>query len=878
MKIFISLLLLISFLQSSVVVSGDDYSVIEDDKIEIIYSDEYKVETKKANTIERKVLQNYEKSYGYALDSKLYLGLLSSNNQIANAFSTQIPLNMQMNYLAGNSVIDYMASPSWLKMLLLHESAHNFQLNPKKNPLSKISHNILGNLPFTMLFFVPIFPIPNALEASFMLEGNAVFNESRFNNGGRLYNGSLLALTILQARSKNITAKKTYNNHLYFPYNRHNYVIGGFFQLYLAQEHGLDSVNKYFWNFSSQYLPIQTSWVFEKSFGGDYKSELSGFVTWLNDKYKDFKVTNENILTSSKSYAKLNSDSDEIYFLTSNHLSKPKLNVISKKDEKISSKKERFRFGEVFKVGGEYLSSSSSKTDVQKIEMGLFDKNGKLCEKSKSKIMQGVLSDGRFVYFDVKSSFDSAKLYVGDSFYDVSNSSVFIDSDDNLYYFKQKGKTKTLYKNKTPLFTLQDWYGFVVDVDKNGIYFIANSKNGSSLYRYAQGSFFKVVQGDDIVDAKLLSDDRAVLTVIRADGYDYVVSALKPANATPYSRSYFFEKRDDFNFITDDKTLNKSKPYKSYTNLKYSSLVQSFEIDENSDISFSVATIFTDPLQQNSLRLYLSRYDDETIAGVGYKNSESIVTYGVDVYALLEKDDNISSRDFGLNLSAKYPFYVSGYKRGDLKLGYHLDHDRDDREPLSLSLNFRELNSYGDSMYLNYLNSLTLFAVEDRDDYTLGAKYSYFRELGNEFYMGASLKYAKSNTDKKDKKYGIDIDDARSSNIDDPSRFVMSSLSADIYAKEVLKGSLSLYKVFNFDYYSFTIPLSLRRESIYTKYSYFDVTFLSDKDKQISEYQVGLTLELLLMHNYPVPLTFEYSYNEDVKDDGRFKVLFDLSF
>ncbi len=878
MKIFVSLLFLVAVVEASVVVSGDDYSVIENQKLEIIHADEFSDDVQIANDIERKVLQNYEKSYGYELDSKMYLGLLSSHNQIANAFSTQIPLNMQMDYIAGNSVIDYMSSPSWLKMLLLHESAHNFQINPKKNPLSRISHNILGNLPFTMLFFVPIFPIPNALEASFVLEGNAVFNESRFSNGGRLYNGSLLAMTILQSRAGYITPKRTYNNHLYFPYNRHNYVIGGFFQLYLAQKHGVDSVNRYFWNFSGQYLPIQTSWVFEKSFGGNYKSELAGFSTWLNDNYKDFVTTDGKILASSKAHTKLNSDFREIYFLTSNHKSKPKLNVISKKDGKICSKSDDFRYGEVFKVDGKYFTASSAKTDPQKIEMGLFDENGKILKKSRSKILQGVLSDGRFVYFDVKSSFDSAKLYVGDSFYDTVSSSVFIDKKENLYYFKQSGKTKTLYKNKTPLFKLNDWYGFVVDVDENGLYFIANSKNGSSLYLYSNGEFFRVTKGDDIVDAKLLDENRVLLTTIASDGYNYIVSSLEKIKETPYSRTYFFENRDDFNFIAEDNKLDSSKPYKSYTNLKYSAFNQSFEMDEDSNINFLASTIFSDPLQQNSLRLYISRFDDETLAGVGYQNSSTIVEYGLDVYGVLEKDNNISSRDFGLNLSAKYPFYVSGYKRGSLKLGYHLDHDRDEREPLSLALNFNESNRYGDSFYLNYLNSLTLFAVEDRDDITSGASYNYFKDLGYEFYFGAGVKYAKSDTDKKEKKYGINIDDAKNSNIYDPSRFVMSSLSSDIYAKEVLEGSISLYKVFNFDYYNFTVPLSLRRESIYAKYNYFDMTFLNDKSKEVSEYQVGLTLELLLMHNYEVPFTFEYSYNEDVKDNGRFNVLFDLSF
>ena len=104
----------------------------------------------------------------------------------------------------------------------------------------------------------------------------------------------------------------------------------------------------------------------------------------------------------------------------------------------------------------------------------------------------------------------------------------------------------------------------------------------------------------------------------------------------------------------------------------------------------------------------------------------------------------------------------------------------------------------------------------------------------------------------------------------------MPSIQTDLYAKEVLKGGVSLYKVLNLDYYSFTIPLSLRRESIYAKYNYYDMTFLNDKSEDFSEYIVGLNLDLLLLNSNPIPLIFEYIYNDKLVDSSRFRVLFDL--
>jgi hypothetical protein len=876
MKKLLGLLLTGHILYGDIVVSGDDYLVSTDDNdIEIIFTQEHQKEAVLAHSFEKEVLHNYEKSYGFALDSRLHLGLLSSHNQIANAFSTQFPLNIQMNYIAGAYMVDYMSTTSWLKTLLFHESAHNFQLNPKKNPLSNIAHKVVKNIPFTSLFFMPIFPVPNALESSFMLEGNAVLNESRFGNGGRLYNGSLLAMAITQSYAGYITPKRTYNNHLYFPYGAHHYIVGGFFQLYLAKKYGVDKANKYFWNFSGQYLPIQTSDIFVQTFGHDYAKELADYSTWLQSEYSEFSVSSGDIIATSQGHTKLNGNKDEVFFLTSDALSKPKLHIISKTGAVQKSVKDYFFNGKVFKIEDEYFTVSSNHTEVEKIEMALYDKKGRAVENSRSKIVQDILSDGRFAYFDVGKSFDQPALYVGDSFYDYVNSSVFVDDSDNIYYFKQEGKKRTLYKNKIAIFSIQSWFGFVVDADEDGVVFIANSKNGSSLYQY-NGKFSRLSSGDDIIDAKLLDNQNLLLTTITADGYNYIKTKIERTQQAPHERTFFFETAEDFNFKQNEpKQILKHKPYESYKNLNYSSLNHALVIEED-NVDFSIGVKFADPLGQNSANIFISRFDEETLAGVGYENSVYRLSYGTNIYGVLEKDPLVSSRDFGANLFMNYPLYKAGYQSADLNFNYHIDHDRDAREPLSLSLNFTDVKAFGKSMYANAKHSVSLFAVKERDDFIGGASYDFFHDLAYEFYAGAGLKYAYSDTNFVDAKHGIEINDNTFGLSRDPSQIVMPSIQVDLYAKEVLKGGVSLYKVLNFDTYSFTIPLSLRRESIYAKYNYYDITFLNDRSNSFSEYIVGLNLDLLLLHNNSIPLSFEYIYNDDLIDSSRFRVLFDL--
>jgi len=496
-------------------------------------------------------------------------------------------------------------------------------------------------------------------------------------------------------------------------------------------------------------------------------------------------------------------------------------------------------------------------------------------EGSQSKVIQRVLTDGRFVYFDVEKSFNEPYLYVGDESYGQVNSSVFSDDSDNIYYFKQAGKKRTLYKNREPIFSYEGWFGFVVDVDESGVYFVANSKNGSSLYLY-DGEVFRVSSGDDIVDAKLLDTNTALLATITADGYEYKKAPLTKTKAEVFNRTYFFESLPSFTSL--DKSSAKLEDIREYTSYKHMSLSGiNHEVMASEDsIDFSLRANFTDPLQQNETTLFVSRYDEETLAGIGYSNSVYRLNYGAEVYGVVEKDDNILSRDFGANLFANYPIYEVGRQKVDLDMSYHLDHDRDSREPLSIALSFKERKKYGISMYANELHDLSLFGVYDRDDLTYGAGYEYQRDLTHQFYAGLNLKYAKSDTDHTKRKYGIEIDDNSIGSHGDPSTLLMPSLDMELYAKEYTKVGVSLSKVLNLDYYSFRIPISLRREAIYAKYNYYDIDFLDGFSSNFSEYTLGLSFDLLFLHNNPIPFSIEYLYNDNLKDDTRVRMLFDL--
>ena len=862
-------------LSANVAVTGDTYKKISNEKIEVIYADEYEGLASKVLEYESGILKTYEKSFGFSLDDTQYVGILSSSNQIANAYSSQLPFNIQMNFCAGAMGVDYFAGTSWIKTLLLHETTHNFQLNPKKNRLSYYAHKVLKNSLFTTLLFAPIFPIPNVAESSFILEGNAVLNESWHNNGGRLYNGALLAMALTQARAGYITPERTYNNHLYFPYDTHNYIVGGFFQLYLAELYGIDKVNSYFYNFSGQWIPLFTNSVFEETFGKNFEESLQGYNAWLLKRHSGFVPSQGKVLFRSKSSKKLNSDDENIYILTSDMLSQPTLVQVDKKSKKITKTKTNHKMGKLFKTEGKYYSLASAHTRVDEISVGLFDEEGHFLEGSGSQAMQSVSADGKKVYFDIPSSFDEPQMYVDGKFYAKVNSSVFTYHDRH-YYFVQSGKTRTLYENKKALFSFEGWYGFVCDINDEGVYFIANTKHGSGLYRYHDSLLERMSVADDIIDARLIDKEHALIASIGAEGINFQEITLLGVPSKVEEVKYFFEDDARFGKLRFVEKASKSQRYNPLTNMHYSSLSQSVS-SAGKDINFDISANFTDALSQNSVKIFTTKSGEDVIAGVGYDSSAYRLNFGASLFGVLAHDKNESSRGFGTYMYLKYPLMHTTYEKMNLKLSYLLAGKRDEKEPLTLSLNYTNHKQYGQSMYLNSANDVQLSLGLDREDRALGLKYHFSHALGSQFYAGFDFRVAKADISKRGNKRGIKVQQY-GNRFADALNFEMPSLSDDIYVQEILNGELSLKKVFDLDAYFFSFPASLRREAIYAKYNYYKMQFLSDRRKDFHEFTLGVTADMLYFNRLPIPISMEYIINEELENANNFRVLFDLSF
>ena len=890
LKVVISLINVLAFsseVLADLVPHDEPYYKYKEDNVEIIYSEDNLPYAKQTAAVEKGLNKSYENSFDWKFDETLYVGLISCNNQIANGFSTQWPNNRQINYIGGGMMVDYFSSTSWLHTLLYHETAHNYQVNVKGSGVSRALHSVFGNGDF--FIFVP-FIIPNVMENSFMLEGNAVLNESWHGNGGRLYSGRFKAQTILQAKAGNIIASDVYNSKLAFPYGEIVYIQGGFFNLFLAEKYGLDKVNNYFKKHSEDFWwPQFTNASLEELVGVDFEDSLEEFAEHYKGLSKEFIQVEGKTIAKSQFFSSLSSSENEIFFITNESgVDTPKLITLDKKSLETKTIKDSWFQAKVIKVNDEYYTHGSRYTSPIKIEQGLFDSNGFLKEETGSKVVQGYLSDSRDVYFDVNRSFDEPKLYVGDKFYEQVNSSVFIDKSDNLYYFKQDKKKRTLYKNKTPLYSYNGFYGLVSDVDTQGnIYFVANSELGSTLYRFRNGEVTRVSKADNIIEAKLVDDTQLLIAAISDKEYYYTLNAIDEIKQEPYETKLFFEDKEYYGAFNNSKSVHEeyehvdlSNDYYSFLDMHYSGASINFGISADNDFFGNLSLTFSDPLAQNSTNIFVNRDESNTtIAGIGYSNTQYLLNYSLRAYGVIDSDELEETRDYGLIFSSSLPFYRSGYLYGAVGLNYFQDYEALTREPLSMTLTFMEQQQYGVSMYANYLNYIQLYGVSDRGDSTIGANYKFMHDIINEAYFSLEAKYSYTYAPNALESKGVKLTNATFDAMD-PSAIHMPSYNGSAYVKQAGYIDVGLQKVFNFSSYFFTFPISLQRESIYTNYKYYELEGFSTQRYNANEVRVGVTLSTVILNSLPLPISIEYIYNdaEFIEDEHDYRFLMGISF
>ena len=855
---------------------------------EIIYTQQNLPFAQYTASVEEALQPLYEAMFGYKMDEKLSVVLASSYNQIPNGFSTQIPNNRQLNYMGGVLLVDYFSATSWLDTLLYHETAHNYQMNEKDNVVSSSLHSVFAN----GVFFVPWFTVPNLFESSFMAEGNAVLNESWHGKGGRLYNGEFKIEALMQAKAGKLTPELLYNDNYNFLYGSHFYTLGGYYFYYLAKRYGLKKANAY-WKYHSHYWfwPFFTNNPMKSAVGVDFETSVLEWAKEMREEAKQVVQTHGEPIVSSQFFLPMNDDARSIYFLVNESgRDLPELIVYDKKSGSVTKEKSGWLDGKVIRLQDRYVTQSYNYTDPWRIYIGLFDSDAELIPGSGSKVIEGYLSDTEAVYFDVPTSYKEPKLYVGNKFYTTVNSSVFIHHDD-LYYFVQNDKTRTLYKNKTALTSFRGYYGHVVGVDsQGGVYFIANTRHGSGLYRYFDKKVTQASPADTIIDARLIDDTHALVATVGSDAYAYEKIKLQQIDRRPYEVKLFVESKPYYR-KADPKIhpqptpkLDLKRSFTPFLDMRYSATNLLFGEDTKAGFIYDVSFNFADPMTLNALGMFVSRGTDEyTLAGASYSNDQYFVNFLLSGYAVVDKPASTSAANdnYGVFALASVPFLRHGYWSGSMSAGYYKDYQADTRQPLSMLLSVQKYEQFGVSLYPHLLAGAEAYYSNDRGSGNYGGKLRFSKGFEDEVYAKVNLKYSKSDRLELKSEKGVKVAKSIAESLKnaDPSTIMMPALKNTLYVNDAFKSGVDLKKVFNFDAYYFTFPISLRREALTMGYTYYNLHQNSTRVHD-NEYKLGILFDTYWFNMLPVPVTAEYRYNDnqEIAQRHNFRIFAGVSF
>ncbi len=817
------------------------------------------------------ITAQYQKEFNWTLDNKTSLILASNKNQIDNAFATVIPFSMTLFYGGGANTVDWFSEKSWIMALLTHETAHLYQLSPKQG-LAKLGYPLFGNNAFVMPFF-PIYWItfPNMFTPNFIIEGNAVLNECRFGNGGRLYSGEQRAQFFALLKSNLLNPSRVLNQTLNFPGPSEKYIIGAYFNLFLAETFGIEKTNSLFYTQGNRYLnPFRINQTFLEHFNESYYTLLMQFLKKYEDQASNQVQSTNNFLLKSFSIPYINKLDDRLLILSSeDQKSYPKLYQVSTNDGEILEKRSVYfdsGLGKPFLINNTLYIANNQELSNGDQMFSLWDEDGKYLEYFNNKIILDIKKNNT-LYFDAKNSFLYPQLKVNEKLIGEVHSTAIFDKDGNIFYFKQQDNKRLLYKNDKIIFEITGYYSKIVDIDDD-IYLILATKYGSSLFSITKDGLIRLFSYDTIIDAKKIKNNLFALTMVTDSGY--VVSIEKQniySKELPATYNYFFETKEEFNLLSkiekksDNSLLNKKKNYFHPTELRFSSFDMSFESEGQKQ---EYKALWVDPLIQNAFEItHTHRNQVDDIAGkrenvISYQNMRFPIYWAIILENVLydktpagytKIDDELISyfylsydykkiyrwpvniyvgtgKDFYKNQG---PIYFAG---SSISYGKHF--------PLSMYPHklFRLSTSYNKEVDTNY------------KEYQIYS--NFYKELQTDINLFGDCHYFSSSD--PDTIFGGDETTVMSKDI--------RLLNNTNHNSEVLRLGLGIRKVLPLSYYPHIVPIALQRISPSVFASRYDVT--STKNIKYNEWGFAIDSQLLVAHEYSMLLTI---YRQIKRDD-----------
>lgn len=830
----------------------------------------------------KEFIRRYTKSFNWTLDEEVYLVLASENNQVANGFATVTPNLMTLFYPSGQLALDEFAQYSWFLALASHETAHLFQLNNKgkSSNINNFIKPVVRNPPVLLLpLGVPMFVHPNQFLPRFVLEGNAVMNESRIGKGGRLQAGKVRAITYALIKDNRIDFKYLLNETLEFPFGNEKYWFGGYFFAHLTEKFGVERTNQFFYTHGGYWLnPLLLRTSFLKHFDQSYAQVLSDTLARFKPEAMKQLSSSEPVLMDGMFVGPMNHDQRRIYFLLNKELrARPRLVIFDKETGQLSEKPIDLAAGKVFDLDDHWVTATALPYKATKKSYGLYGEGLKAYHDYLNKIVLEK-RNGHLLTIDPVQSLLRNKVSLDNQYWGESDSLPYIDEQGHVYDFIQSGNKRTLRRDQKPLVVLNTYDSSVVQVNGDKIYFIGNTPYGSSLFLFNGKEIQRLNTSDTIVDARIISDDRALVSEATSKGFDIKLVTLRAHKDVPVTYTYKWtedalptepEKAHQASLNQTSKELSEVKrPYNGMTqDWRFSNLTV-FAPGLAAGVG-SIQAEFVDPLLYHSLLLgYAHGLDHSHNGAIIYRyarrliNTSLIAAYQepVSYNSKNELQSHEHERTLGIGFDSTFWQWRRWQAFASVNFLYEnkdLSEEKSTVSNLLIAYSRNFSRSYAsDRLFTLFLKNKisSMLNTWTKDDSGSLAQVSTNVNLGSQIFWSQKASFAVA------EQSSIELTSLPSLAGQDVE--IQRLYDRSLASNKAVAYRMGLLKAFDTPWYTTRFPLGLRRTA-----PFVDVQGLwLDQARRIFEYQVGTQLETLVFQSFPMRLGFSIGGDSVVHD------------
>ncbi|MBL7554386.1 MAG: hypothetical protein JNM24_01090 [Bdellovibrionaceae bacterium] len=852
-KILLFLALCTQFAFAYVVSNDDDYYIYHSEGFSyILTKSDFKYLPRIIGQSRRSQLL-FEKEFSWKLDERTSLVVTSNKNQVANAFATISPNNMVVFYKGGVEFLDPSSSSSWIDTLSSHELAHVYQLNAK-NQLGIFLKKIFGNQTYLPIpvFPWPIFISPTALLPTFLVEGNAVLNESRLNQGGRLMSGESLVLATELNLSGKADLSYMMNSTLEFPYGKEKYIVGGYFQSFLANTYGFPVTNRFFIHHAENNInPFDLKSSFAATFFEEYEDLYKNFQYSLKTNQKKYNAYRGKSLMTSLSAVDFKRIDSSIYFISVFDGKTPNsLNRFDIETKRLASEKTYLNLGRVYRNNNTFYTAGSYSQHQRNTFYTLVDKDYNFVPAFKDKYITDI--EGNHVsYFDMNQSFDRGVLYRNHEKISETESKALLDKDGNIFYFKQEQNSKVLYKNQDRLASIESYYALLVDViSTNEIYFISNTETGSGLFCYCENQMKRVLPYDNVLNATKAGTGFLV-SVLNSDRYHVAyIEQLPVSNEAPFNiRTQFPENYFKPHIPISEVALTGSpQPYFSLREMRFSTY--SMNLFYSTKHATLINTFnWVDPLFYSDLSVSFSVSNKLAYNSFNYQYTPYATKIAISAENETEFyfDETQKFTTNSIQIGLKNVLWDT--RNHSFSMGLDLQADKNEVFKNEIGTAYFSYQ-YIDTYFLNYL-PYTYFAFTPSIEKSSGQVSQSYSLTANKklFYdLYVSLGFSKNDSEY----FKLEADSSRKTN------FFRRGLGtplhyATLFTSKVTQSDIEFIYDVPYSKYFYRFPISLRRLAPFIGYqeNHSDEFFYRTEIDEITFATAGLEAELLVFHTNP---------------------------